>query len=158
MTVTMTEERYASRVERVYERVLRERMIACLRKLREAFEVAGYEVSGPFDLSDDCYRWYILVEGKGLAEAVDLTVELAESLGYEGTLAGVNVGLDIVAYGGAVLGGLCPYNYTDECWASLSDLHEVSRRMQIIEEADPLGAIALVDEYAARHVPTGGGF
>jgi len=146
----MTPEIYTSRVDRIYDRVLRERMVEYLTKLARVFTDAGYTVSGPHDLSCDDYEWYIAIEGNGLPEQVDASIEINESMQYEGSTDGLNVSLDIVAWGGRILGGLSPFNYTPQVWVPLTDLHGIVARMAMIEDADMTSAVALVDEYASE--------
>lgn len=146
---TMSEELYASRVERVYDRLLRARMIATLEKIAGQFRDAGYEVAGPYDLTDDQYRWYVTIEGNGLPELVDVSLELAESVQYGDGTDGVNLSLDVHSYNGELIGGLTPYNYTPDCWAPLRDVREVMRRAEIIEEAarDETAVVGLVEDW-----------
>lgn len=143
----MTPEEYTEQVEALYESELRERMKAALVPVTTAFREAGYTASDPWDGSGDDFRWYVTVEGNGLHERVDVSLELAESLSYGDDTAGVNLALDIVADGGRILGGLTPYNYTPNVWAPLDDRAEVLSRMEIIEQADTGATVALVDTF-----------
>lgn len=106
--VQLTPEDYSERVERLYDRTLRARMEAALNVARDEFVADGYTVRGPYDLSDDTFRWAITVEDNGLREAIDVSIEIAESLAYEGETDGVNVGLSLVEYGGHIIGELNP--------------------------------------------------
>ena len=132
-TAELTEKQYANRVDRIYERVLRQRIIDLLGGIRDDFTGNGYTADGPHDLSDDEYRWYIVVSGNGLSEDIDISVEVSESLNYEGTTDGINVGMSLTTYEGRIVGELQPYNFTPEVWTN--DLHEISERMAILEGA-----------------------
>ena len=132
-TAELTEKQYANHVDRIYERVLRQRIIDLLGGIRDDFTDNGYTADGPHDLSDDEYRWYIVVSGNGLTEDIDITVEVSESLGYAGTTDGINVGMSLTTYEGRIVGELQPYNFTPEVWTN--DLHEISERMAILEGA-----------------------
>lgn len=142
----LTPEDYAERVQRIYDRSLRAKMEAALNVARGKFVADGYTVRGPYDLSDDTFRWAITVEGNGLTEAIDVTIEIAESLAYDGSTDGVNVGLSLVEYGGRIVGDLTPYNYTPEVWVDIRDHAGIHERMRIIEGAC-IGLSSYVTEY-----------
>lgn len=146
----LTPEQYEARLDQLYERVLKTRIIETLESLTHDFREAGYTTEGPFDLTDDEYRWYIVVDGNGLPEPVDVTLEVTESTSYGDGTEGINIGLSIVAEGGLILGGLAPYNYSPEVWADVRDEDAIIYRMQLIETAATFDAphiVALVDEY-----------
>lgn len=49
---------------------------------------------------------------------------------------GVNFGLDIVEYGGIILGGLAPFNYSPEVWVDSRNPDAVLARWHVFEDAD----------------------
>lgn len=147
----LSDEAYAVAVELLYlGGGIRERMKAVLMRWQQAARDAGYESDGPHDLSDDCYRWYIVIEGNGLPEPVDVSIEIAESLEYEGGTEGVNFSIDIVAVGGEIIGGLTPHNYTPQVWVPITDREAVLARFAILEQAVESAGIELIDEWKER--------
>ena len=123
-------------------------MVACLKSLKESLEDEGYKVSGPHDLSRDEYRWYLNVDINGDDEqSVDISLEIAESLEYGDGADGINLSMDIVAYSGRILGGIAPYNYSDECWVALDDSEEIDTRMRIMEGVSAGEIIELLEQW-----------
>lgn len=128
------------------------RIMEILRGYAQTFREAGYEATEPFDMSADDYRWTFSVNGNDLPESIDVTFEIAESAEHESSEPpyGVNFAIDLVAYGGLIVGGLMPYNYTDECWCPLEDDDAIEQRFSILENSSPLEAVACVEEYRER--------
>lgn len=143
----LTEEQYARRIDRLYELVFKQRMIDLLENWKRVLREEGYTVHGPYDLSDSEYNWYITVEGKGLPELVDVTIEMPESVDYEGNTSGAAFGIDIVAEGGRIIGGYTPHNFTEKLWVPVNAPRELSERLALVEQADIQGGVDLLDEY-----------
>lgn len=126
------------------------RALALLKRIGEVCEEAGFVVEPePGDLSADDYRWALSVCRPGAhspvpeppnhwdKDAIDISVEIAEASEYgdeDHDGYGLNFALDIVEYGGRILGGLTPYNYTDECWVDARDSEAVEARWKLLED------------------------
>jgi len=124
------------------------RALAVLNSIRQELTDAGYESDEPFDLSDDCARWVLVIKpGEGREEAIDITLEFTESEECDGTKGGITFRVDVVCEGGRMLGGLTPYNYTEAVWVKRNDPEAVEDRFAIIEAADPFEIIGLVEGY-----------
>lgn len=122
------------------------RALALLNNIRSVVTETGeWDTDEPSDMSSDDYKWSFVVWPKdkgypGSENCVDISIELAEAATYGDDEVfdgfGINWGLDIVEYGGRILGGLTPYNYTDDVWIDGRDDEAVLERWQIIESAD----------------------
>jgi hypothetical protein len=141
----------------------RPRIEALLRKVGEACVGSGLQVERVedgivkvWDMCGDDFKWAIGVwrpdgDMSDFDQVIDVSVEIAEELSYgdeshEGY--GVNFSLDVVECGGRILGGLTPYNYTDECWVDARDDDKVAERWAILEAADvsEVSSLILKDE------------
>lgn len=116
---------------------------ALLERIRGTLIEAGYPCGEVWDMSADDYRWAFSVlndEGKEGDGSVDIAVEIAEQRAYEGeddeTLWGVTFRLDITGWGGLMLGGFAPYNYTERCWVDLRDPSVVAERWALVDGVD----------------------
>lgn len=70
-------------------------------------------------------------------KSVDIMFEISESRSYDDEMIdGINFGIQITENGGAMLGGLQPFNYTDQCWVHASDATAVEERFGVMEAAD----------------------
>jgi hypothetical protein len=121
------------------------RILAVLSRIAETLREAGYTVDEPIDLSCDQYWWSVLVHGDGDEDTIDISFRICESEQYDGEENGVNFALDIVEMGGRVLAGLCPYNYTPQCWVDRSDEAAVEERFAIFEEADAANIVPILE-------------
>jgi hypothetical protein len=109
--------------------------------VREGCVAAGMKTDEPVDMSGDDYSWSLQAwrpNSTADEDRIDISVEIAEALAYgdEDQPYGVNFSLSIVEWGGLILGGLSPYNYTDEVWVDARDADAVAARWQILERAD----------------------
>lgn len=116
------------------------RILAILRKIAESLRHAGFAVDEPAAAHDDEYRWEFAIrrdpeQGSGDGN-VEVTFRLCESEKCDGDAGGVNFGLDVVEWGGRILGDMCPFNYTDECWVDRADKKAVEQRFALVEGAD----------------------
>jgi hypothetical protein len=118
-----------------------ERILKLLGRVREVCTEAGlYCPDEPFDMSADDFRWCLKVfrteDENDYDQLVDVSVQIAEAREYgDEPEDGINFGLDIVKWGGRILGGLTPYNYTEHCWVSAHDSEAIEERFRIIEDS-----------------------
>jgi hypothetical protein len=122
-----------------------QRILAVLSRIAETLREAGYTVNDPIDLSCDQYCWSLLVHGDGDEDTIDISFIICESEEYDGEKGGVNFMLDIVEWGGRMLGGLTPFNYTDRCWVDRCDEGAVEERFAIFEAADPADIVPILE-------------
>lgn len=147
--MTETEPDYGTHMEAIAA-TYGPKALALLARIRDVVIAAGYECTEPYDLSSDDHRWSMLVTRPGDPQdnGVDISVEIAEQVGYEGEDApwGINFGISIVHYGGLILGGLMPYNFTEQCWVDSRDEGAVGERWAIVDTAEPEGILPLIKE------------
>jgi hypothetical protein len=140
------------RVEEIKDRYAA-RIVKVLESIRAELQAAGYHVDEPFDMSCDSFSWSLLVrigskpEDAATDGDVDINLKIAESTEYDGdgSEEGINFSLDVVEYGGRIMGGLTPYNYTRDVWVSLDDADAIEARFSIFEETDPATILNLFD-------------
>lgn len=117
-----------------------ERVLALLARVRDELVKEGFTIAcEPGEMFGDDYRWSLLVQRPDTDDEdnrVDITVQIAESRDYDGYDGGVSFTLDLVEWGGRILGGLAPYNYTDQCWVPMGRADEVEQRWSILEDSD----------------------
>ncbi len=147
MTPEQIKEKYEPRIKKILEDII--------ESLKEETTL---QVEGPYDMHDDEYRWCLFITSEGDRKeneerdetyaGIDLRFEILESEHCDGTEGGVNFGVDITDVQGHMIGGLCPYNYTDKVWVSRSDDDAVEERFCLMEQAD-VGEITylLIDWY-----------
>lgn len=119
------------------------RALELLEKIRTIMNEEGFTTDAPFDLSCDDYKWALPVwrnADKTQDEMIDIAVEMpvAYDYGEEHSFDGhgMSFGISIVEWGGLILGGFQPFNYTDLCWVDGRDDEAVERRWKMIEDAD----------------------
>lgn len=92
----------------------------------------GLVCDDPFDMSSDDYRWSLLIREKGSPpdSGVDVTITIAESNEHDGEGDGVNFVLDMTGYGGRIVGGVAPYNFTSAVWVEAANQKAVATRWE----------------------------
>lgn len=114
--------------------------LALLRRVRDVCRAEGLATDDePFDMCCDTFRWSMVVYRTANRDAegsIDVSLEIAEEREYEGEGFGVNFGMDIVEWGGRILGGLCPYNYTERCWVDARRWNDVRERWALVRDSD----------------------
>jgi len=117
---------------------LEKRIIRKLEDIRNHALERGFDCTNVADMCDDVYRWSILISPKNAnveEHGVDVTIHIAESEHHDGEENGCNFMLDIVAYGGAVIGGCAPYNFTSQVWVPRDDWAAVDARWRIFDNS-----------------------
>jgi hypothetical protein len=115
-----------------------DRAIALLVRVRDAARALGMYATDPFDMHDDDYRWTLGVwrtpyRGDD-AEGVDVTLEIAEERAYDDEDGhGVNFGLMAVEYGGLIICGFQPHNFTPSVWVDALDPEATLERWRELE-------------------------
>lgn len=119
------------------------RIRAILEKIRDAAASLGDEAGEVDDLTtDEDYTWTVYVRSAEQVEAkdheagIDFTFTICESENTDGEKNGVTFRIDVTAYGGEVLGTICPYNYTDDAWISRDDEAAIEARFLLVEDFD----------------------
>ena len=122
-------------------------MRAQMAKLRtEVAEACGeaFEVSGIYDYLDDEFWVEFVVyygpkKGDDHEKCIDVKLTLTDSVAREGSpdsgksWEGAGVLFDVVHYGGAMLGGYSPDNFTSRVWSK--DIEETLQRLNFdVEE------------------------
>ena len=130
---------YCSVMEKVAE-AYKPLAMALLNRIKGILEAESLTVKDPYDMSDDTYRWSMLVHrhpgDHADDDGADITVEIAEERDYDDKEGwGLNFGIDIVEYGGRILGGIAPFNHTPKVWVDSRDDNAVAARWQLIEDA-----------------------
>jgi hypothetical protein len=110
-------------------------------------EETSYNVSEISFMPYDEYRWNIVVDTDGdIENAIDISFIIFDSEYSDGSENGVNFGIDIVWYGGEIVGGYTPYNYTDRCWVNIEDSEDVEDRFLLLENMDQSSIIPLLEK------------
>lgn len=144
-TDTLSREDYTEVLDSLYQRTA-PLAIAALTAIGEVCKAAGMKVTEPVDLSVDTYEWNLSVYRSATDEGVDISLEIAESVEYDGEVEfGVNFGVTAVEYGGRVLAGFTPFNFTSDCWVDARDTDAVDARWALIDAADFTALPALLN-------------
>lgn len=130
----------------------RDRFKAILDKIREQL-IGDYIVDLPTECDDDDYRWMLLVKTHSEESSephekdVDISVEMVEASSSGDDCfdeQGVTFRIDIVECSGLIIGGLCPFNYSENCWVDGRDMSQVEERFKLLEQANFSSIPALV--------------
>ena len=134
------------------------KMKKMLRQICDVAREEGFDCGEVIDMSDETYRFAVLIKPKGAdqEDGVDVTVDMAESQSYGDTEGGLNFSLDVVGYGGEIIGGLTPFNFSPQVWVSMDDPKAVAERWQLFDQGvDPYDVIYLVKEFYEKRGRSG---
>jgi len=126
--MTILERRYGGKMRDLARRI----RTALYRRFRQTIEVSEVD-----SMSDDKLRVSFMASPRGLDEIaaesdyVDVSITMLISEHSDGELGGINWGLDVVRGSGEILGGLTPYNYTDQVWVARRDRAAVETRWSL---------------------------
>lgn len=142
------------------------RIVAILNKIRDLLVEQGWQCDDVTDNECDYYEWGFAcdtgVEAEYDGGKISIDFKIAESEYWDGEKGGVNFMLDIVAFGGRILGGLTPFNYTPEVWVKRRDAEAIETRFKLMEDASIDEVPQLIHSYLAdlkkeKHKPVANG-
>jgi len=139
LTDTFDRDYYINEVKKTYE----PRIIRFLNDAAAALVDSGQWIKRgePFDMSDDNYRWSVVVEPsdptlQGDEHLIDLSLDINEAIQFgDDPDTGIAFYFSMVEYGGRILGLLTPFNYTSRCWVDAKDSEAVMKRWGYFEDA-----------------------
>lgn len=131
----MTQEQVEA-VKNKYEK----RILAVLNGLRNSIVEAGHQCGEPFEMDGcDGYTWSMIVDEDEHGEnGIDVSFTIVEDD------EGIAFRVDVVEFGGRVLGGLCPYNYSQDVWVRSKDA--IEKRFRLFEQADPDDIVECIEQ------------
>jgi len=146
-------EQYTQGVKRVKDEY-EPKILEVMTEIGDALAEAGFEVEAPYDEHFDDFRWAMLVtvdkdchpDDRPSEQDIDITFIIAESDQYDGTEDGINFMLNVVKVGGEVIGGMCPFNYSEDVWVPLDNPEAIAERFSYFEQADPDSMVNLIQE------------
>jgi hypothetical protein len=130
-----------------------------MNRLKDALNEAGFVATEPVDISGDSFMWSLDVTTEAEADtaqlmlipgeesehrSIDVQFEIVESEEYDGIENGVNFALNVTRWGGQMVGGLTPYNYSDGVWVDRANEAQVERRFKILEGSDTHSLVTLI--------------
>lgn len=127
-------------------------------EVRQEMEENGYVGADVFDRTDEEYSWGMDFrpadadpddEENGFA--VEITIIESKVRDGEDDF-GVGFSMNVGGFGGEIIGGCTPYNYTPDVWVSRKDPEKVWERWQLFDHgADACEVLAVVQQhYAAK--------
>jgi hypothetical protein len=142
------------------------------RMLEEIVEVlvdVGFECSDLYDMTDSEFSWSFTCKSVGENEkqltgkqtgasydekSFDVQITINESAEHSGTYDGVNFSLNVGYWGGLIVGGCTPYNYTERVWVDAGDAAAVKERWREFSSAVDACDVA---ESILNYMPPEGG-
>ena len=146
------EEQYEDAVDQVKAKY-EPRILRWFGELAEELSEINFDVDGPEDWTDDEYAWSMSVyspDAKDKDDSIDVTFKIVESKANDGSLDGVNFMVDIVRYGGEIVGSCAPHNYTNQVWVALNKPDAIEYRFAELLEGCPPYEVAYIIEHADR--------
>lgn len=122
------------------------KMRSFIKAVCKAAKGSGFVCTEITDVSDDTYGVGVVIypKGKTVEDGVDVTVDMPESAVAGDEPGGLNFRVNIVGYDGVVVGGLTPYNYTQDVWVAMDDDKAVAERWSVFDtSADPVEVVSL---------------
>src|ERR1035437_10018091 len=112
----MSYEQYSEFIENVIWKEYGPKAEALLLKIADLVEDDEWICQGPYNLSSDEGMWYLTIathkDKLGNDDSIGISIKIPEQrerVGDDGDV-GITFALDVVEYGGRILGGLSPWN------------------------------------------------
>jgi len=105
------------------------------------------------DLTDDNYAFSVELypEGGADEDSVEVRISALESETADGEENGVNFMLETSGWQGMIIGGVCCYNYTPECWVNRYDEDAIALRWALFDQCvDPEALIEEALEWLSK--------
>jgi len=120
-------------------------IIDIMKRLKKEFvSEADFRTSEIFedDLFDCGFKWEfeVFVNGdEGIAHEmkngdVGVSFSIMDSESYDGEVGGLNFSIDMVEWGGRILGGCTPYNFTPQVWVDMKDDKAIQERFDLLKD------------------------
>lgn len=135
------------------------KMKVTLERVRTSLLTRQFAVTSIAEHYNDTYSVDMRLVVNGTLETVGdkdiyLSIELLDKADIDGDededgniLPGINFRLDIVENGGRQIGGMTPFNYSDECWVDATSQEAMDARWTLFDEAlKPEDVVATLDE------------
>lgn len=150
MTPWKIKRRYRGRIKRI------------LRRNLEAFVAAGFDCgqNGPEDpifetTCDYSETWTFTIvtnaERTMNPGEIECSFEMLESELIDGEKGGVTWKIDFDGYGGEMIAGFHPFNYSNQLWVPRNNPTLIEERFALYERLDPQQAVESVQEWLASH-------
>lgn len=141
----------ADEIKNKYEKRIEAYLQTIIDALRE-YELEVSDVS--LETWSDDYQWWVFTHPVGRVRSdgawVDICFTIAESEHWDGEENGINFMVEINSASGRQIGGVIPYNFTNEVWVSRDDEEAIDERFCFVERIDPLSAADLIIEHYAK--------
>jgi hypothetical protein len=133
----------------------RDRVKKVLLGLKEELERFSWYCSrNPYEM--DAGEWAILVTRdpchlgpQGQFDNLDVEIKalIMNSKEWDGTRGGTAFHISVTSYGGEIVGGFAPHNYSEDVWASVEDSLAVEERMKLLEQIDPTSMLNMLRKW-----------
>ena len=130
------------------------RLIVLAEQVRRDMMAEGWKCSEVDEFTDEDLAVMFVYWPEGSSEdnpehAIDLTFRLLDAAAWDGTENGTSFAVDICEYGGSVVGGLHPFNYSDQVWVDPTDAEAVAARWELFENgaSDSQELMAVIKQF-----------
>lgn len=113
----------------------------------------GWKVGAVNEMHDDEFKWGMLISKLDedpielSNDDIDISFTIIESERNDGEENGVSFSIEAVTVGGVIVGGLTPYNYTNDVWVSKDDEEAIEIRFQILQQVDVSELVYLIEHH-----------
>lgn len=131
-----------------------DRLKNVLTHIKTELERFSWFCSKIYELEDGTYAIgvsrdasHLTRDGDPDEQDVEIIARLMNSKQWDGTRGGLSFNVDVTSFGGESVGGLTPFNWTEDVWVPAIDEDKVEARMQLIEKADPYSMVKLLQKW-----------
>lgn len=133
-----------------------DRAMKVMTDIRSALLAVGLRCSEAYYSEYECeWEFVTYVSGNEAdlhEDDIDISLRFDMSEECDGTEDGLAIAVRINSVGGCIIGGLCPYNYTDDCFVPREDMDAVEERFSMFERANPQDVVELVQDWVEEHL------
>lgn len=83
---------------------------------------------------------------------VEIIIQILKSKEWDGTRGGTAFKTSVMSYGGNLVGGFLPFNFSDDVWVPVIDDVKVEGRMVLLEQVEPFTMVTLLRKWTKGKV------
>lgn len=131
-----------------------DRLKNVLTRIKIELESFSWFCSKIYELEDGVYaigvsrdQDHLTRDGEPDELDVEIVAQLMDSMDWANIRGGASFNVNVLSYGGELVGGFTPFLFADSQWVPIIDEAQIEARMKLLEEQEPFGMVKLLQKW-----------